>query len=213
MTGISVARQLNLCKQVLLIDVFDGVVGFRRLKQDLLNPETINQFHGEQLHHASSIDSLVSISATPKKKKVAVSQKVPAASSTEFAKTEEEETISSLPRNNTFTHLGDAVPQIRVRAATGTKSQKQNHEPQQVRESYRVYPLDQLAKTQNDMGPNTELALTGPALELMIATREGWKENLVGEKFLDWVVLKGVVFARMKPDQKTWIVERLIKMG
>ncbi|KAI9347664.1 hypothetical protein BDR26DRAFT_799535 [Obelidium mucronatum] len=166
MTGISVARQLSLCKQVLLVDVFDGVVGFR-------------------LHHAVSTSELTN---------------------------SDEDSIG--PQS---LHLGTnpaSVPRIRIRSATTTSngSAAQRHQ-QEVKDSFKVYPLDQIARMQNEISDSAEIAITGPALDMFIATREGWKENLVGEKFLDWLVLKGVVFARMKPDQKTWIIERMMKLG
>ncbi|KAJ3411940.1 hypothetical protein HDV05_001465 [Chytridiales sp. JEL 0842] len=56
-----------------------------------------------------------------------------------------------------------------------------------------------------DFPPGTAIAVTGAALEQMISTME--------DDFLNWMVLNTRIFARIKPDQKAWIVERMMKNG
>ncbi|KAJ3237407.1 hypothetical protein HDU81_009505 [Chytriomyces hyalinus] len=205
MTGINIARQLKLCNQALLIDVFDGVLGFRRLKESILNPASIP---GQDLHAASSIDSLNP--ETPNSPQLA---RIPQKSHT--TNTEKSEAVNELllrPTRISVSDVGAAAPKIRVRSATFTKND--THEAY-TKESFRVYPLEEIGRMQNQMPNGTEISVTGHALEMLIATKDGWmtKENLLGERFLDWLVLKGCVFGRMKPDQKTWIIERMMKLG
>ncbi|KAJ3072310.1 hypothetical protein HDU98_003819 [Podochytrium sp. JEL0797] len=208
MTGISAARQLNLCQQVLLIDVFDGVVGFRRLKQSILDPEA-NPLHNvvTEIPHASSIDSLTQPTPRLGNNKSHLHHTSMLHSASELT-TSDEDSVAPLSRKNT---TNEKVPKIRIRSATVDSNP--NKVPEQAKDSFKVFPLDEIGRTQKQMKHGTEIAVTGAALEMLIATQSGWKENLVGEKFLDWLVLKGCVFARMKPDQKTWIVERLMKLG
>ncbi|KAJ3119934.1 hypothetical protein HK100_000103 [Physocladia obscura] len=217
MTAINVARQLDLCSQALIIDVFDGIVGFRRLKQDFLAPEDVtNEQHDENtcqniLHHASSIDSLASLRlAKPRSKRVYMRL-----NATENNPCDSSDSVGLSLAQSQKSHISESVPKIRFRSATFNSDSSEPDMKKPVAESFKVYPLDEIGRAQAQMDPGTEVAVTGAALEMLIATREGWmtKENLVGEKFLDWLVLKGVVFARMKPDQKTWIIERMMKLG
>ncbi|TPX78470.1 hypothetical protein CcCBS67573_g00203 [Chytriomyces confervae] len=205
MTGINIARQLKLCNQALLIDVFDGVLGFRRLKESILNPASIP---GQDIHAASSIDSL-NIEAPNSPQLARIPQK------SHTANTEKSEAANELLlRTARISVSGDmgAAPKIRIRSATFDKND--THESC-TKESFRVYPLEEIGRMQNQMPKGTEISVTGHALEMLIATKDGWmtKENLLGERFLDWLVLKGCVFGRMKPDQKTWIIERMMKLG
>jgi cation-transporting P-type ATPase 13A2 len=61
--------------------------------------------------------------------------------------------------------------------------------------------MDQLSL----MPDQTELCISGAAL---IALCEEKNFN-----FVDWIVHRTRIFARTKPDQKTWIIQRLISQG
>ncbi|KAI8621821.1 hypothetical protein BC830DRAFT_1092401 [Chytriomyces sp. MP71] len=215
MTAINVARQLQLCKQVLLIDVYDGVLGFRRLKNTVLNPSTNLTIPSFELTKASSIDSLASLTESPMMKRRKPPIKANTADSAllehQESNNESTEDLYVKPTRVSISGTVPTPPKIRIRSAT-----VQNQSlPQSTKESFKVYPLEEIGRTQSQMPAGSEVAVTGIALEMLIATKDGWmsKENMLGERFLDWLVLKGCVFARMKPDQKTWIIERMIKLG
>nr|KAJ3419765.1 hypothetical protein HK105_006533 [Polyrhizophydium stewartii] len=65
--------------------------------------------------------------------------------------------------------------------------------------------IDDLIHSLSAMPPQTELAVTGEALAALCA-----RDDL---DFVDWLVGRARVFSRVKPDQKTWIVERLVRHG
>ncbi|KAJ3351145.1 hypothetical protein HDU83_009224 [Entophlyctis luteolus] len=183
LTALNVSRQLGLCSGALLVDVFDGKVGFNRL----MNTVAEEPMSHIVLQHSSSVGSLASVSEPRGKRRIP-------------------------------SYMAHNVPEIRIRSGTATTNAADSACESVAEKTFndsKLYPLEQIARVHGECKGATEIVLTGPALEMMIATRDGWmaKENLVGEKFLDWLVLKAVIFARMKPDQKTWIVQRMMKLG
>lgn len=61
------------------------------------------------------------------------------------------------------------------------------------------------AKTFLSFGDNNEFAITGAALEQLQLTQSSL--------FVEQIVLKTKIFSRIRPHQKTWIVETLIQRG
>ncbi|KAF1328153.1 P-type atpase, partial [Globisporangium splendens] len=64
-------------------------------------------------------------------------------------------------------------------------------------------PLD--SKTFLGLADNNEFAITGTALDALIATQSSL--------FVEQIVLHTKIFSRIRPHQKTWIVETLIQRG
>ena len=61
------------------------------------------------------------------------------------------------------------------------------------------------SRTLLTLADNNEFAVTGAGLELLLATQSA--------AFVDQCVLHVKIFSRIKPQQKTWIVEQLIRLG
>eukprot|EP00842_Homolaphlyctis_polyrhiza_P006408 jgi/Hompol1/6769/HPOL_000625-RA len=70
----------------------------------------------------------------------------------------------------------------------------------------KFHPMEDLVHCMSSMPAQTEIAITGDALGMLC-------QNLEEIDFVDWVVGRCRIFSRVKPDQKTWIVERLIRLG
>ncbi|KAI9207403.1 uncharacterized protein BJ171DRAFT_421112 [Polychytrium aggregatum] len=64
------------------------------------------------------------------------------------------------------------------------------------------FPIEDLPHILSD---NVELAIVGDALEHLISCYE--------KPFIDMIITRTSVFARTNPNHKTWIVERLMKLG
>ncbi|KAL5040594.1 hypothetical protein BDEG_23830 [Batrachochytrium dendrobatidis JEL423] len=65
--------------------------------------------------------------------------------------------------------------------------------------------IDDLIYQLSQMPAQTEIAITGDALSVLSERPD--------TEFVDWIVGRTRVFSRIKPDQKSWIVERLIMLG
>ncbi|KAI8907999.1 hypothetical protein EDD86DRAFT_208692 [Gorgonomyces haynaldii] len=65
--------------------------------------------------------------------------------------------------------------------------------------------IDDLINTLSLMPDQTEVAITGKALDMLIGQKDA--------DYIDWIIGRARIFARTKPDQKTWIVTRLGKHG
>jgi predicted P-type ATPase len=74
----------------------------------------------------------------------------------------------------------------------------------QSTQSFITHSLDELVDYHISMPQNSEISITGNALNMLIE-----KDS----EILDWIVKNAVIFARIKPDQKTWIIERMIEQG
>ncbi|KAI9362422.1 hypothetical protein DFJ73DRAFT_609626, partial [Zopfochytrium polystomum] len=138
MTAISVARDLELCRDVLLVDVFERGLGVRLLPLEA----------AKKSPQSSTFPTAVAAANT----------------------SETESTTSSLTRQ-------------RPRSATLHSS------------------MDQLALPAANSHRNVQRRI------LMVG------EHKVDDAFLDWVIGKTRVFARARPDQKSWIVRRLMGIG
>uniref|UniRef100_K3W5X0 Cation-transporting P-type ATPase C-terminal domain-containing protein n=1 Tax=Globisporangium ultimum (strain ATCC 200006 / CBS 805.95 / DAOM BR144) TaxID=431595 RepID=K3W5X0_GLOUD len=72
-----------------------------------------------------------------------------------------------------------------------------------TRSRFEWTPLD--SKTFLGLADNNEYAITGTALDALIATQSSL--------FVEQIVLHTKIFSRIRPHQKTWIVETLIQRG
>lgn len=79
------------------------------------------------------------------------------------------------------------------------------HEGDPLHQRDRGFPISDLIDRLSGMSRKTELALTGPALDLL--------SHMHDYDFLNWVIGRTRIFARAKPHHKTWIIESLIKQG
>ena len=66
-------------------------------------------------------------------------------------------------------------------------------------------PIHTLVETLSLMPDQTEICVTGAALEVMSAEKD--------YNYVNWIIGRSRIFARINPDQKTWIVNRFISLG
>ncbi|KAI8850206.1 hypothetical protein BC829DRAFT_432106 [Chytridium lagenaria] len=192
MTAISVCRELDICSNVILIDIFDHGLGFQRLKDD--------SNHVRQ------------------DKEVVVSQeKVPIlegesrdreADTGDFDEDEMEFYDSGSHQN--LTERTPPMIQTKLPASltisNGISKTAKISTPTLT--SALSFPIEELGRTiaTLETSERWEMAITGAALDAM--TGGNFEDG-----FLDWVVWRCSLFARMKPGHKSWIVERLIRQG
>jgi magnesium-transporting ATPase (P-type) len=274
MTAISVSRELELCQDVLMVDMFDHGVGFRKIKDpnadsaaprdivasaSLLNagqtgdginrplfsspaesspqvPRRLqNKAHLQNTINgrptlAASMDSLLpsssSSSSTAAPTRVPPAISITSAGNSSLASGNRHLSIDSLSRNNKRGRSQSATRQTtqtfpidelgRVYNASRTAERNALAAAQQSNNNSKKSGIAQhlLAKMghKSDYGsaegletPGTAIAVTGAALDYLIVTME--------DDFLNWMVLSTKIFARIKPNQKAWIVERMMKLG
>lgn len=79
------------------------------------------------------------------------------------------------------------------------------NKPRGFSSTVKYKPINNLMDQLSVMPHQTEICITGPALSQFC---------LDGNyHFIDWVVRRTRIFSRIKPDQKTWIIQRFIDQG
>ena len=161
LTAVHVARQVGLCRHVLLVDLHESQVMFSEVPSQDDEPEDVaKKGYSPTSKPGTTLTSKSSISPATK------AFDVPLAVMT------------------TVQQSTDSMTQIDLDS---------------------LCPIDEIINRMSVMPAQTEIAVTGQALAKML---DGTDVN-----FVDWLVGRTRIFSRVKPSQKTWLIERLIKQG
>jgi magnesium-transporting ATPase (P-type) len=197
MTAINVCRELEICKEVLLIDVFDSNVGFRRIKPD----------NDVKLSSSTSINKSAEMtfnSRLTRSKTVSGSDISP--KNLELTITNDNAINLSVSVNEVPT-FSSFIPKSRLKKIKmGQSASCDNIAKTATFVPIKTFPIEEIQKALATDPSSSSIAITGAALDMLLSKSKD-------DDFIMWIIQNCKIFARMKPTQKSLIIEKLINSG
>ncbi|KAJ3193692.1 hypothetical protein HK101_004356 [Irineochytrium annulatum] len=210
MTAISVVRELKLCDNLLLVDVFEQGIGFQKVKRQKSLQATEEEDREADVERDDTDARQESQSVQPEDFDEPSGEHHEPIQISIFQQLNLP--VGSMKGNNTRFSGVPSNASLKGKRAESSAASLSVAKTTTVAMAL-SYPIEELGRTLAVMDQSAgrddfqrpELTVTGPALETLIGCAE--------DGFLDWLVTRTRVFARMKPSQKTWVIERLMRQG
>ncbi|KAI8928106.1 hypothetical protein BC831DRAFT_434466 [Entophlyctis helioformis] len=177
LTAIHVARELELCKHAVLVDIHEQEVRFTEV------PKVVPHYASAEKPPTSGVHERVD------------------------SGDDEDDDIgrSGLSLGGSNSRLTSGLNMGSAGNLATTSALLESADSFASFDGRRYRHIDDLIHQLPLMPAQTEIAITGAALALLCESSD--------IEFVDWIVGRARIFSRVKPDQKTWLIERLIKLG